>query len=55
MGILILVGVFKAAAVPEKTRGMGLRHMVRLFELKTCREIILICLLDGNFDCGGGF
>jgi hypothetical protein len=38
MGILIMVGVFKAKTFAVVYRFLWLTHLVRLFELKTCSE-----------------
>jgi purine-nucleoside phosphorylase len=45
-------GGFKGKSICLRFPGQGL---VRLFALKTCREIILSCWIDGNFEFGGGF
>ena len=45
LGILSLVGVFNAKNLPRKTGVWPGMLLVRLFELKTCREI-LVKLLD---------
>jgi hypothetical protein len=47
---LRLVGVFKAKPNPVICRRLPVKRLVRLFELKTCREMYIILLDLSEFE-----